>query len=241
MIIVKKADDLMKILDPMIGTAGKDADVTFNLAPTVVEVSVTDPARAVLCRMSADITMGYEDGTLGAYEIDKDISVTVPINTFAGIIKSFGSQEICLTMKDSTVIVSNDAAKRTFRLSNTDKTAKTLNIQYASYMQVGAQDLRRTVGMERISDGVTYHLNSDGKLTIGTYSDTESAEIYISTESYKSVKATYSSDILSDVIRRIHADDNIEIGMSNDMPMQLNYNFRCATFWIMVAPRIMSS
>ena len=78
MIIVKKADDLMKILDPMIGTAGKDADVTFNLAPTVVEVSVTDPARAVLCRMSADITMGYEDGTLGAYEDEIEECECIP-------------------------------------------------------------------------------------------------------------------------------------------------------------------
>ena len=42
MTFTAKADEMLKTLDPIIGVAGKGADVTFNLTSEIIEVSITD-------------------------------------------------------------------------------------------------------------------------------------------------------------------------------------------------------
>lgn len=239
MTFTAKADEMLKMLDPIIGVAGKGADVTFNVTSQAIEVSITNESKSALCRMSVDISEGMISGALDDVNIADDGSVTVNIDTLVGALKMFASRKVKVSLSGKDVVIECDIGKRTIRINENVKTSKSVEFKTMIEVNADPNDLKKVSGFNDISDSMYFDLHL-GKFRIGCASDSETAEIYLETVVYQEHRSYYSSEIVSDVVRRIHCDagDGVVISLSEDAPLGMTFDYGCASYWIFIAPRI---
>jgi len=234
-----KADEIMKTLDPIIGVAGKDAEVTFNLNSEVIEVSITNESACAMCRMAVDVSEGMASGDLEDCMIT-DESVTLNIDSLVGALKMFAGQkvEVCTSGKD--VIIESDLGRRTMRMLEDAKTSRQVKFSAAIEITADPNDLKKLAGFDGISESIYFDIHG-GRLRIGCASETETAEIFIETAVYRDHRSFYPSDIISTIVRRIHAEqDGVKICLSEDAPLCMTFDYGCTSYWIFIAPRIES-
>lgn len=239
MTFTAKADEILKTLDPIIGVAGKGADVTFNLNPQIIEVSITDESESAMCRMAVAVSEGMVSGSLENVRIVDDTSVTVNIDTLVGALKMFANRKVEVSLVGKYVVIECDFGKRTIRTNDNVRTSRQIKFKSAIEVDADPNDLKKVSGFDGISDSMYFDLHT-GRLRIGCASDSETAEIYLDTGVYQKHRSFYPSDIIADIVRRIHCDtgNGVTIGLAEDAPLSLSFSYGCTDYWIFVAPRI---
>ena len=239
MTFTAKADEMLKILDPIIGVAGKGADVTFNLTSEIIEVSITDESESALCRMAVNVSEGRSSGDLENYTVYDDISATVNIDTLVAALKMFGGRKVDISMSGRDVVIECDFGRRTLRTNQNVRTSRQVKFKSTIDVTADPADLKKAAAFDGISDSMYFDLHL-GKLRIGCSSNNETAEIYIDATAYQDHRSYYSTELLTDIVRRIHSDTGagVTIGLAEDAPLSLSFSYGCADFWIFVAPRI---
>jgi len=238
MTLTAKADGLLKIIDPIVGVAGKGAEVTFNLTESMAEVSIADDSESALCRMSADIS---RSGIIGEWSVGRDISVTLNIDQLTAGLKAFGPDEVEISYSEATrqVSIENGTGRRTMRTLDAVRTSRDIRFRPCTEIKADPADLKKACGFDRISDSMSCTLEG-GRLSIGCATESETAEIYIDTDVCTKHRSFYSSEIVSDIFRHIHAEGPVSISLCDDAPLRLSFDYDCARFYIFVAPKIES-
>lgn len=238
MTFTAKAGGLLKMIDPIIGVAGKGAEVTFNLAESMAEVSIADDSESALCRMYADIP---RSGIISEWDVGRDRSVTLSIDQLTAGLKAFGPDEVEISYSEATrqVSIENNAGRRTMRTLGAVRTSRDIQFRPCTEIKADPADLKKACAFDRISDSMSCTLEG-GRLSIGCSSESETAEIYIDTDVRTKHRSFYSSRIVSEIFRRIHAEGPVSISLCDDAPLCLSFDYDCARFYIFVAPRIES-
>lgn len=236
MMLTAKADAILKTLDPLIGVAGKEADVTFIVQEDLIKASVMDESHAAICFLNVDVLEGLSTEIIDDYVYNIDEEVTVNIDTLVAALKMFSGQKVNVSFETNIVIVECETGKRTIRVSKPVKTLKDVAFSASAEILADAKNLKRIAGLDSISDSMFFDLRQ-GKLSIGCSSDNQSAEIYIDTDVHTSLRSYYSSALVASIVRRIHSD-SVTICLTEDEPLGLLFKYECADYRTFVAPRI---
>lgn len=237
MTFTAKADGLLKIIDPVIGVAGKGAEVTFNLTESMAEVSIANDSESALCRMSADIP---RSGIISEWSVGRDRSVTLNVDQLTAGLKAFGPDEVEISYSEATrrVSIESGTGRRTMRTLDAVRAFRDIWFRPCTEIKADLADLKKACAFHRISDSMSCTLES-GRLSIGCATESETAEIFIDTDVICTKhRSFYSSEIVSDIFRRIHAEGLVSISLCDDAPLCLSFDYDCARFCIFVAPRI---
>ena len=228
-----KADEILKIIDPIIGVAGKGAEVNFDLTSETIETSITNESHSAMCLMRAEVSRsehikGYRTG---------DMSVALNIDRLTSALKTFGTQWVSISSSGTCVTVENDTGRRTMRTLSPGSAPTMRDFPVSARIPADPADLKRACAFVGIGDSMQFALKA-GRLSIGCSSDDETAEIFIDTDLCIDIGSFYSSELMSDIFRRIHSDGFVAIGLGEDAPVCLEFEYDCAEFRIFVAPRI---
>ena len=231
MIFTAPANEILKTLDPIIGVAGKEGEATFVFLGDTIETSLTDEAHIAMCNMIVDTF------DLDNYERDGEEKITVQMDKLISALKFFGSDSVTIYTSGEEIIIESEMAKRTLRMDGKPSFAKVQNLTYDVNVSVSSNQLKKLRDLETISDGITFFLQN-GKLVVGSYSDVETAEYRMEVGVYMDARSTFPAEMLSDIVRRIPADDSVMISLGNDLPIALSFEYKAARYKVYVAPRI---
>ncbi|MDY0236860.1 MAG: hypothetical protein RBR71_12605 [Gudongella sp.] len=237
--IIAKASEILKAIDPIIGVVGKGADVTFCLSPSSIDVSVTDEGHIAMCIMSVDTDMGIRLGSIDHYTVSENKSVTLNIDLLTSALKFFGYDSVDISEADDRVVIQNKNGKRTLRTISRNMSGKARSMSFDVLIPICSADLRRCSKLDDIGDSMCFEV-TPGQLSIGASSDLESAHVYVEADVCLECRSFYPSDVVAAIVKRIHLTDdgNVIVGISKNAPMSMDFTVSCAHYAILIAPRI---
>lgn len=236
MSFVAKADDLLRMIDPIIGVAGKGAAVTFTVASTgIFRVGLTNQSESALCLMYANVSGSK---LITEWEAGISADLTLDIDQLVAALKTFGTDKAKFSYSPATrrVTIENDMIRRTIRTLDIINTARAIMNSLRIEIEADPSHLKKAIAFESISEYMECVLEG-GRLSLGCKSEMETAEIHIDAGVHITHRSDYSSSILADIFRRIHSDV-VVIGVADDAPLELSFEHDCAEFRIFVAPLI---
>ena len=231
MIFTAQANEILKTLDPIVGVAGKEGEATFVFLGDTIETSLKDEGHVALCNMIVD-TFDIDN-----YEREGEEKITVQMDKLTSALKFFGSDLVNVSTSGEEIIIESETAKRTLRMDGKPSFTKVPNLTCDVNVTVSPNQLKKLRDLETISDGITFYLQN-GKLVIGSYSEVETAEYRVDVGVYMDARSTFPAEILSDIVRRIPAEDSVMISLGTDEPIALSFEYKAARYKMYIAPRI---
>ena len=237
-VIVSSATKLLKNLDPVIGVAGKEAPVKFRFAENSISTGVQDEASIMRCIMDAKITF-QEDSAIFDYICTRPSEIPVSIEHLVRALKAFGDECVCVTVIGAKVCMWNDCRRRSFTLVG-DNVAIYSDIDRDSEVNipVPVETLRELAGLKTIGETLFARVDK-GRLTFSISSDVETAEIFVPSVYTENVTSSFGSEVIADIVRKIHSEDDVLVGLSTDYPIIFEFRSGAASYRIHVAPRIL--
>lgn len=239
-VMIAHADRMLTVLDPIIGVAGKDADVRFELTSSEITCGVRDEGQTMMCMMEAS-TGCEEDSALFDYSIEGDVSVAFSLEHMTAALKAFGDEAVYITQIGARVCLWNDNRRRGFTmLGGQVDVPRDLKMTPDVELQITQDKLKELTSLEKI--GETLHIRIDkGRLVFACSSDVETAEIYVPTVYTSDVKSSFGTELVANVVKRIHTKDgeNVILELVTDAPLRMRFSYMEADYRVYIAPKIL--
>ena len=239
-VMIARADRMLTVLDPIIGVAGKDADVRFELTSSEITCGVRDEGQTMMCMMEAS-TGCEESSALFDYSIEGDVSVAFSLEHMAAALKAFGDEAVYITQIGARVCLWNDNRRRGFTmLGGQVDVPRDLKMTPDVELQITQDKLKELTSLEKI--GETLHIRIDkGRLVFACSSDVETAEIYVPTVYTSDVKSSFGTELVANVVKRIHTreGENITLELVTDAPLRMRFSYMEADYRVYIAPKIL--
>lgn len=233
-----KADgprQILDVLDPIVAVAGKEGQFILNFSESSIRCVVKDEASVMMCTMEAEMS-----GTDYSPSIVNPLQI--PADRIVDALKSMSDEEVTIGVTASGQILVHTASRR--RVFNSYAGAgkgtipREISFSPEVCVTMGKGQLSRLAGLERI--GETTHMRiSEGGLRIITAGDGETDEVIIPTQAVSDAQTSVGTAILTGIVKRIRAD-TVDVCYSDKSLMSLKFSIGCASFVVLIAPRVES-
>ncbi len=229
---VDSARKILDVLDPIVAVSGKDGSFILTFHERTVSCIVKDESSVMMCMMEADTTgLDYAPSCINPLEI--------PARPMMDALKSVGDVPTVVGVTASgQVVVDTATRRRTFNSLAAGNIPRSITFDPDVYLTISKGELMRFAGLEKIGDTVHFTV-TEGNIRAITAGDSEVDEIIIPSPHLSDAKTAVGSTYLTDIVKCIRADD-AEIGFSTNSLFRIRFAIECASFSVLIAPRVES-
>jgi hypothetical protein len=238
---VKKARDILAVLDPVRGVLGKNATLVFRTSPGRIEAVMYDQPHT----QGIEVRVDFSAAEAAEGDLGRDVVIT-DLDPLIESVRTFGDEALTITLGTGSVVLANELARR--ELPRTSPPDLRVEGELPSFRgdraeYVPMRVLRRILPAEKIEEAVaiTFHgetlelkaADASGRNTYSVYSPAK-------TPTPEPVTSWFGLQILGDIVTKMHLKDeeSVSLRMQEKGPAELSWEQGGASFRIVIAPRI---